>query len=61
MEEKRCYTVKEVARTLGVCRQTVYKLLKEKEFASTKVGGNYRINKRSFDEWFDNCSPKHTE
>jgi len=47
MEEKRCYTVKEVARTLGVCRQTVYKLLKEKEFASTKVGGNYRINKKT--------------
>lgn len=61
MEEKRYYTVNELTEILGVCRQTVYKLLKRKAFASTKVGSKHRINKKSFDEWFDKCSQEQRQ
>lgn len=32
MEEKRCYTVKELQEILGISRPTVYELLKRNEF-----------------------------
>lgn len=33
MNEKRCYTVAEIQEILGVGRQSVYSLLKRKEFS----------------------------
>lgn len=52
--EKRCYTVNEIQDILGVCRPTVYKLIKKKVFRTVKLdGGGYRISKKSFDEWLD--------
>ena len=53
MEEKRCYTVKELQEILGISRQTVYELLKRNEFRWIQVGTKYRISKKSFDEWLD--------
>ena len=53
MEEKRCYTVKEVAVILKSSRQAVYKLLDSKVFSWVKVGTKYCISKKSFDEWLD--------
>ena len=53
MEEKRCYTVKELQEILGISRPTVYELLKRHEFRWIQVGKNYRISKKSFDEWLD--------
>lgn len=53
MEEKRCYTVKDLQNILGVTRQTVYELLKSSEFRWVKIGSSYRISKKSFDEWLD--------
>lgn len=35
MNEKRCYTVAEIQEILGVGRQSVYSLLKRKEFSWT--------------------------
>jgi len=52
-EEKRCYTVKDLREILGVSKQTVYELLKRKEFRWILIGGKYRISKKSFDEWLD--------
>jgi len=57
MEEKRCYTVKELQAILGISRPTVYELLKSNEFRWIKIGTNYRISKKSFDDWLD----KNTE
>ncbi|MDD3413149.1 MAG: helix-turn-helix domain-containing protein [Lachnospiraceae bacterium] len=56
MEDKRCYTVKEVQAILGISRPTVYDLLKQNEFRWIRIGTNYRISKKSFDEWLDKAS-----
>lgn len=54
MDEKRCYSVKELQQILGVSRPTVYNLLKKKRFRWIQVdGGTYKISKRSFDQWLD--------
>lgn len=53
MEEKRCYTVKELQEILEISRPTVYELLKRNEFRWIQVGTKYRISKKSFDEWLD--------
>lgn len=54
MNEKRCYTVKEVQEILGVCRPTIYKLIEQNAFHAIKINGTkYRISKKSFDAWLD--------
>lgn len=53
MEEKRCYTVKELQTILGISRPTVYKLLNKHEFSWIQVGNKYCISKKSFDDWLD--------
>ena len=52
-QEKRCYTVKDLQEILEISRPTVYELLKRHEFRLIHVGKNYRISKKSFDEWLD--------
>lgn len=52
--EKRVYTVDEIQDILGVSRTTTYQLIKSKVFHSVRVGGQYRISKKSFDNWLDN-------
>lgn len=52
-QEKRCYTVKDLQEILEISRPTVYELLKKHEFRWIQVGKNYRISKKSFDEWLD--------
>ena len=52
-QEKRCYTVKDLQQILETSRPTVYELLKRHEFRWIQVGKNYRISKKSFDEWLD--------
>ena len=53
INEKRCCTVKELQEILSVSRPTVYDLLKKNEFRWLQIGTNYRIFKKSFDEWLD--------
>ena len=57
MNEKRCYTVKEVQKILGIGRTTAYELLKKKEFHWVLVGGKYCISRKSFDKWLDGSAP----
>ena len=52
-QEKRCYTVKDLQEILEISRPMVYELLKRHEFRWIQVGKNYRISKKSFDEWLD--------
>lgn len=49
----RAYTVDDIQHILKVSRTTVYELLKSKEFHSVRVGGQYRISKKSFEKWFN--------
>lgn len=53
-ENKRCYSVKEVLGILHISRPTLYKLLQKRVFSWVQLGnGQYRISKKSFDEWLD--------
>ena len=53
-KEKRCYSVAELMVMLDVGRQSIYSLLKRKEFSWVKLdSGIYRISKVSFDQWLD--------
>lgn len=51
--EKRVYTVDEIQDILGISKTTAYQLVRSKVFHSVRVGGQYRISKKSFDNWLD--------
>lgn len=53
MDNKRVYTVDEIQAILGISKNTAYALVKSGAFHSVKIGGQYRISKKSFDEWLD--------
>ena len=54
MSNKRVYTVEEIETILGISKNTAYALVKSGAFHSVKIGGQYRISKKSFDDWLDN-------
>ena len=44
----------DLQKILGISRQSVYALLKRKEFRWFQIGGGiYRISRKSFDEWLN--------
>lgn len=51
--EKRVYTVDEIQDILDISRTTAYNLVKQQLFSCVKIGGHYRISKKSFDNWLD--------
>lgn len=51
--EKRIYTVEEIQDILSVSRMSAYKLVKSGVFHIVKVGGQYRVSKKSFDAWLE--------
>jgi excisionase family DNA binding protein len=44
-------TLEEVAEYLRVTKKTVYRLLEKHQIPSTKVGHQYRFDKKAVDEW----------
>ena len=54
--DKRCYTVAELQKMLGISRGSVYQLLKTGQFLWFKIGTAIRISKFSFDEWLNGQS-----
>lgn len=52
--EKRVYTVDEIMDVLSIGRNAAYDLVKSGAFHYVKIGGQYRISKKSFDKWLDN-------
>ena len=52
--EKRVYTVEEIMEILNIGKNTAYALVNSGVFDFVKVGGHYRVSKRSFDQWLDN-------
>ncbi|MBQ7298445.1 MAG: helix-turn-helix domain-containing protein [Clostridia bacterium] len=52
-ENKRTYTVEEIAKLLSIGRTTAYALVKEGHFKIVRIGSAIRISKQSFDEWLD--------
>jgi len=53
MNEKKCYSVKDIQSILGISRPTAYGLLKRQEFKWIRVGQRYVISKASFDRWLN--------
>ncbi len=52
--ECRCYTVEDLEAILMISKNSVYKLLKRKEFRWIRVGrSGYRIPRKSFNEWLE--------
>ena len=54
--EKRVYTVDEIIDILGIGKNAAYNLVSSGVFHSVKIGGHYRISKKSFDQWLDNSN-----
>ena len=57
--EKIVYTTKEVQDMLGISKNTAYNFVKDaykagKPFKVVKAGSNYRVLKKSFDDWLIN-------
>ena len=51
--EKRTYTVKEIADTLGISRNHAYDYINDMGFRIIRIGAAIRIPKTEFDKWFD--------
>lgn len=52
-QEKRSYSVAEVAEILGVSKKSVYNLCAQGTFQTVRIGSALRISKKSFDAWLD--------
>lgn len=55
-ENKKTYTVMEIAEMLGIGRTAAYNLVKENHFKVVKIGASIRISKKSFDDWLNNLN-----
>ena len=53
MCEKKTYTVAEIMQILGIGRTAAHDLTRKGLFKVIRVGKILRINKESFDQWFD--------
>lgn len=53
MQGKRCYSVSDLQKMLGISKPAIYELIKRREFHWVMIGGRYKISKKSFDEWLD--------
>lgn len=51
--EKQVYTCEEIQEILGISRSTAYRLIRSGVFRTVRIGGQYRISKKSFDAWLD--------
>ena len=51
--EKRTYSVQEIADILQISRSMAYNLCAQSLFKTVRVGKYVRVSKPSFDEWLD--------
>lgn len=52
-EEKKTYTVGEIAEMLGISDKVAYTLVKSGQFKYVRVGRAIRVSKSSFDSWLE--------
>ena len=55
-QNKRTYTVLEVAKILNIGKNKAYTLIKDANFKVVRIGNSIRISAKSFDEWLDKTS-----
>lgn len=51
---KLSLTPKEAAEILGIGTNTIYSLLKDKDFPSYQVGNKWYVSRKGLDDWIDN-------
>ena len=56
-EEKKTYTVGEIAEMLGISDKVAYTLVKSGQFKYVRVGRAIRVSKSSFDSWLEPNKP----
>ncbi len=56
LDNKKTYTVAEIASILGIGRTSAYNLVKENHFKVVKIGASIRISKKSFDDWLNDLN-----
>lgn len=52
--EKKAYTVQEVMHILNIGRTKAYEICNSGCFRTIRIGRVLRVNKASFDDWFNN-------
>jgi len=53
-DRRKTYTVQEIAGFLGISIRSAYNLCESTvEFKVMRIGRSVRVNKQSFDHWFD--------
>ncbi len=52
--ERGTYTVSDIAKILNIGRTSSYKLIKEGNFKTVRIGNAIRVSKKSFDAWLNN-------
>ena len=51
--ERLVYTCEEIQDILKISRTTAYRLIRTQVFHTVRIGGQYRISKKSFDNWLE--------
>ena len=57
---KTTYSIPEHQQMLSICDVAAYRLVKQNQFKSVKVGRTIRVIKASFDAWLDGAKPDET-
>lgn len=52
-DEKRTYSVPEIAEILHISKSKAYELCKTSIFKTVNIGKSVRVSKKSFDSWLD--------
>ena len=53
-EDKRVYTVKEIAQILGISKNAAYTFVNDENgFNTVRIGNRILVSRKSFDEWLD--------
>ncbi|MBO5529991.1 MAG: helix-turn-helix domain-containing protein [Bacilli bacterium] len=65
IEDKKVYEIKEIKKILGLKESTCYDFIrnsmKQNLFTVLKIGRQYRVNKKSFDDWFNGVTNEEIE
>jgi len=57
-QKKEFYLVEELAEKLRVSNMTIYRYIKAGKLAAFKIGKEYRITEKSFNNFLEKCSSK---
>jgi excisionase family DNA binding protein len=53
LDQKKTYTIDEIATILNICMKSAYALVKSGAFHYVRAGRTIRVSKKSFDRWLN--------